>query len=298
MKSEGFKTSVTLYRRGDMTMPAPVFQNAYETIFNRALGPLSTSSANQVRLTSGQIDFDAAGNYRPDIRRNDFLVDTQGRVFLVVQVCDWAAMRRFLVAEIFRPIPDDFDCGSIETFWSKIQPMAWENVPTVSELHCAGVASATPAGVPFLYQDVVGEFDVIAQLQCAAGSNTADNRIVIKAAAADDSAWALVGVRDNGTPYFFHAEHDGASDSATDGMVHVSSVWGWVRLRRVGCRFAAYYSTTTTEPTKDSDWVEMFGSNVWITQADVRLGLAAWVNGTPSSPGFKFKFLRNWMAAR
>ena len=290
----GRRTQFTGYRRGTAT--TTTFNPAWLNVYSQAFGAVETRArGQQLRGVSGQVEL--IRNASVQVR--DLLKDAQtGRIFEVIQLTDNTTTRKLLVAEVWPPIPDEFDCGIIETFWTDAGFGTWAMDPDLGEMGVsgAGLTSTDPLGIPFLYQTISGEFDVFAQLKTSAGSGVVTRYVSIKAGSTNDLSAAVVGIKDDGTTAkFFHRQDTPSVNTSALGDTLASGNWGFVRLRRVGCRFAGFYATTTLPPILETDWVEIESVNDWLSFDDVRVGLAAYCDGTLGSPTIRFEFLRNWL---
>ena len=280
------------YRRGNPSS-APTLAG-FLTVYQRAAGPLPGHIL--AKLTSGQIDFGRGVN----LERYDILRDKRDdRLYQVVQLAAAGGFLRAHVAEILPPIPDDFNCGTtIEEFWSDAGVGAWALEVDQAELTVsgAGLTSSDALGIPFLYQSVGYDFDVYARVKTSAGSGSVTRYVGIKAGNSGDTAAVFVGIKDDGSAVFVHQEWDGVTDAEAEGGAYASAAYGYVRLRRFGCRLSAFWATTALPPAKELDWHEIYGANLWETHAALRVGVAAYCDGTLGSPDIRFKALRNWIA--
>lgn len=281
----------TRYRRG-VPGTAPTVGPGWLDIYNRAIGPVP--SISNVRSSSGQIDFGRGVS----LYRGDILKDTNSsRLYFIIQLQERPSGVRAIVAELFAPIPDELECGIIEAWWTDAGVGTWAMDATSAELGVsgAGLTSNNELGIPFLYQTVSGDFDVYAKVKTSAGSGLVARYVGIKAGSSNDLSAAFVGIKNNGSAAFHFAQRTASTNASAAGSAYGNDLYGWVRLKRAGCRFAGYYSIAAKIPARDADWVEIPDANVWLTFDDVRLGFAAYCDGTLGMPTILFKSMRNWI---
>ena len=284
------------YRRG--VSGASAAFNGWVEGYNRGIGVLDGSVGRPVRSSSGQIEVSRSG----DFLIGDILVDqSSSRLFMVIQIVEQPSVKRLLVSEIKFPIPDEFESGIVESFWTVIG--TWEMNVEAGELGSlsdilgvAGYQSTSILAIPFVYQVVSGDFDVYAKLFINAGFGAAQKHSLLKAALADDSEAVGVGIRANMKYLTFFRQDVEPGLSTVDAEKVPLAQYCWVRLSRVGVRFGAYFSTLSERrrPVRDDDWIEIVSTSGWTSSADVRLGIGFFNDSTTKVERSRFSFFRNW----
>lgn len=271
---------------------------------NRGVGPITGNASDRIRVVIAQIDVAKSDLVAP----NDILYEiATGRIFIVIAIARHPGLLRLQAAEVRAPIPDEFESGIIDQFWTQYR--AWEIDPATGEAISSastttGYQKSNLADTPFLYQLVSGDFDVYTQV--FVGSVAAQTRAAfIKAGLPNDSAFIGVGITsDVNQRVFLRYENNGVAAQSTHRDGWPIGLYVWLRLQRVGVRFSAFYSALqdAQRPVKSSDWTEITettagapGAGFWTSSADLRLGLAFY-NGNAAAVDFKAKFFRNWQA--
>lgn len=287
------------YRRGRGSDPVTI-RAALLDVYAGAVGVTNVSAERIVpRGLRGHAD--VSRTISAAFYLGDLLVDHDDRVYVVLQVQPAPAFNRLSLAEIYRPIPDEFSTGQdVEAFWEAEAIGAWVIDAGTGILSTLRVTGTTPLAVPWLHQPVKGDFDVYCQMRhnaTVASAGTAYS--FIKAGNSADDACAVVGLSQTSTAVnFFHREIFGINDDSVNGAnKHEPGVWAYVRLARSGFRFSAYYSTTVAAPLRDADWVELTGANVCLTGDDLLVGLGSYTDSGTDDPEPEWEFFRNWFPA-
>lgn len=230
----------------------------------------------------------------------DLLTDTDERVYVVLQVQQFPSLNRLSIAEL-QLIPDEFDTGQdLEAFWTAEAIGAWTIDAGEGILGTLRVSGTRPLAVPWLHQPVKGDFDVYCQMRhnsTVSSGGTAYS--FIKAGNSADDACAVVGLSQTSTAVnFFHREIFGVNDDSENGAnKHEPGIWAFVRLRRQGFRFSAFYATTVEAPLRDADWIEIKGSNVYLSGESLLVGVGAYTDSGTDDPEPQWEFFRNWFPA-
>lgn len=292
------RTTLSWYRRGREDDPI-IIRVAWIETYAASVGVTNVSSERIVpRGLRGVLE---VSRTLPAFMLGDLLIDSDSRVYVVLQVQQFPSLSRLSLSEIYRPIPDEFDTGQdVEAFWTAAAIGAWTIDAGDGVLTTLRVTGTTPLVVPWLYQAVKGDFDAYCQLRHNATVVSAGTAYsFIKAGNSGDTSCAVVGLSQTSTAVnFFHREIFGVSDSNVTGAnKHEVGVWAFVRLRRSGFRFSAYYATTVTVPLRDADWIEIAGSNVYLSGEDILVGVGAYTDSGTTDPQPEWEFFRNWFPA-
>lgn len=289
----GRRSAFMRYRLGSLASGAgtpPTLAPGWLTIYSPAIGAPETVARGSVVLpVAGQIDF----RREEDVRVGDLLKDqATGRIFTVAQMQDRPVQRRVLVAEVFPPIPDEFESGLIEAYWDL--DGNWAINQTLGELVPVTVSLADPAVASFCYQLLQGDFDVFTWVFADVGSSGAVRYALLKVQLnLLGPELTAVGVKNNGKGVFVRVDKNPGIVETVEGSLS-AGLYGFVRLKREGARFRTFYASATHPPTEETEWREINPPvNAWTSAADVLIGLAAYQNaGTTGS--MRFRFLRNW----
>lgn len=289
----GQRTTLTRYRFGGAATIS--IARAWVLIFAPAFGaPELLARGGVIKAISGRIALDTTA----DVNVRDVLRDDEtSRLYLVNQIVDDGESRVALVAELHPHIPDEFEFGVIEKFWTAAGG-SFSISGSVGELICgpAPVAAWLSAGAQ-LYQSVAGDFDVYAQL--GAYHTGADWQRTMLGCRDANGQGAYIGLKASSagnTVIRVDEVLAGVTEIVTTSHTLNSSAssYYFFRVRREGAVLHAYYSPTP-EPRYASDWVEVVSANPWASGDAVRLGFFAQQQTTPSAQHGRAAFLRNWI---
>ncbi|MGH2359747.1 MAG: hypothetical protein ACRDGM_04285 [bacterium] len=288
------RSTFALYRLGQPD--TSLISGALE-IYAPSIGPLQIYRAGDILSgLAGQIDFVREAL----VSVGDLLCDqTTGRWFSVAQISDQPAIRRALVAEFLLPMPDEFESGVIDGYWTALHSLAVD--VELGELYVqsgSDLSKTTPLNIPFLYQLITGDFDIYARLRCTVGGGGNYGYALLKAGDTGDTKAVTVGVRMEGGSGQFVRQDYVSSIQEVSGNGLSQNAWGLVRLRRVGARIAAYYAPSPSTPEIEEEWIELQAGagNAWTSTAQLRVGLAGYLS-TGTTAGHRYSWLRNWLAS-
>jgi hypothetical protein len=248
------RTSFTRYRRGASS--SATLGPGWLDVFAPALGVVAVGRQRlPPRGMRGQIDFGRAA----DVAINDILKEAvTGRIFYVTQVAKLVSMKRAFVAEFWPPIPDEFESGLVDEFWTEFSSWTVSAAQGECLLNAGAALSATsPIDIPYLYQTLASDndFDVYAQLKADTGSGGAIRYSLIKCEPTNgDDRAVCVGVKDNGTAYFVRI--DTAAD--VSGSPPATNLKQWLKAN-------AIVGLVDTDPV--SSWSDSSGNGNTVTQA-------------------------------
>lgn len=288
----GNRSSFAIYRHGESDVVATL-SPGFLLIYNRSLQP--QDSLRNVRSTSGQVDFSLTGSTA--LRVDDLLKDTRsGRWYLVIQLVEMDATRRALIAEVDLPIPDEFESGVIDKWWTASG--GWTIDGAVGELKLSGtdLVASNILAIEHLSQIVEGEFDVYASLKADTGTGSAKRYALLKASNGDLTDGVAVGIVDDGTPRFCRIDYVDAlgGQAITEAGDLLTGSFRYVRLKREGNRFRCFWANATAQPRAELEWSEIQPSSWTYTRKEsVTVGPAGFVSGTASIQ-LRWKFFRNW----
>jgi hypothetical protein len=271
------RTSFTRFRYGEASGLA--ITPAWLEV-RRAVAGLTTVGQGAAAFVRCKIDW--------DVRAGDVLKEADGRLFAVQQVRPEQATQMLLCSELSAIIPDEFESGIINAFWTVGAAGSWAQMAGTSTVMLTPPTGTKPEDAGFLSQPVTGDFDVAAWVCCTTGTVL-------------DVQWALLGARtaaDNGV--YLALRDDGAGMQ----LVRVDEVAGvvtetalamdahWLRVKRVGCDFLTYYSANRRGVPEIGDWVLLPpGGAALQTAGAVSVGLGGYATGAGSA--IKFDCVRN-----
>lgn len=289
----GNRTKFLRYRFGSGT--EETLLPAWLTIFSPSVGAAETVVDQVIQPVSGYVDCRRLADVLPGDVLREGAAGSVGRVFVVSQVENRPATTRLLVAEIFPPIPDEFESGLLEAFWAADGDWVFDKA-TGSAQPTPLPSLTSPSVSSYLYQTISGNFDVWCGVRVDSGSAGAIRHAMLKAQAnLLGPDLVAVGVRDNGVPTFYRADRVDPTLTTTDGLTVPSGLGYYLRLQRIGTRFRSFWAVQDSEPEKEAQWTEIYApaSGSWSTSGDVLIGLAAYQNSGTSGL-VHFDFFRNW----
>lgn len=289
----GKRLSFSIYRHGESAVVGVLNPGSLYT-YTRSLQP--QDSLRSVRSTSAQIDFSLTGS--STLRVGDLLKDgTYSRWFLVVQLTEDKATRRALVAEVSSPIPDEFESGVIDKWWTASGGWAVDN--TVGELALDGTGwnMSNMLAAEHCSQSVEGDFDVYTWLKADAGSSGAKRYALLKASMGDLTDGVAVGIESGANSSFCRVDYvDGSGGQVVSygNTDLLNASFRYVRLKREGIRFRCFYANSTALPTKETEWTEIPPASwVYTNKQNVTVGPAGYVT-TAAAIVLRWRFVRNW----
>lgn len=288
----GNRTKFLRYRFGSGT--EETLLPAWLTIFSPSVGAAETVVDQVIQPVSGYVDCRRLADVLPGDVLREGAAGSVGRVFVVSQVENRPATTRLLVAEIFPPIPDEFESGLLEAFWAADGDWVFDKA-TGSAQPTPLPSLTSPSVSSYLYQTISGDFDCFCEVSVDAGSGVAIRHALLKAQAnllGPDLVG--VGVRNDGNVTVYRVDRVDPTLITTDGLTVPDKFGLFLRLSRLGTRFRTFWAVGDL-PEKESQWAEIHAPSPgsWSTGNDVLLGLGAYQN-TGTFGIVKFPFLRNW----
>lgn len=284
------RTTFTRYRTGGA--PAATLSPAWVSIYAPAGGAPTVIVRGQVQSgVTAAIDVVRVA----DVLVNDFLKDGQdGRIFQVLQLEKQGGRLHLLAAEVKPPIPDEFESGAVEGYWTG---SGW-TIDAPSGVILSPHPSATlPSLATLLYQDVDFDFDMWGRCRADGGAAGAVRRVLLAARHPSTGLGVYAGIKDDGANSTFIRldEYSAGLLAETTGAAFATATLGSVRLSRVGAMMHAYHSGETL-PNEDADWTEITpGANIYTTTAQaLRVGLAGYTQTGAVGDG-RWQFIRNWL---
>jgi hypothetical protein len=296
------RTSFYHYRIGGgaLSDKTPAFLNIYNTA---SQAPEIYTRTGAVAPIAGQIEF----LLQSDVRVGDLLKEYRtNRLFSVAQIVPNAEKHIVLVAEIAEPLPDDFESGVREEFWTYSAGTA---PGAISWINPVGKATFNPLRNGYNYETarisqlLTSDFDVFCRVstdQGGASFRYVGFRVIISNESGGspdpDDVYFFFGITDNGSGKFVRLDKtSGSAVVATNGLTFNSTYPVWIRLRRVGARLRTFQCICDAMPQKESEWIELppFTTQVLNSLGRLSFEITAWQTG--GTNGFAYvETLRNW----
>ncbi len=285
------RTKFTLYRPGSTT--TTTLTPAWLDIYSQPIGTAEVIARGGV---SAGVTGRAAFHRAQDVRVGDILFEpSSNRSFSVIQIYLKAAQKYALLTEILPPIPDDYETGVIEKYWTETLAGAslFSILKVTGRLNLAGGPSAAyPSAGSRLTQSINGDFDIWTRLESDAGGGAAIRYPLIGAIDVS-GAGAYVGLRNNAAANFVRIDEVSAGSITETLSVAAGGTAGYVRMRRRGITLHSYYSLSAT-PTTEADWAEIVMPLFPFTSlATLAVGIFGYCN-TGTGSALYWEFLRNW----
>ena len=286
------RTKFTLYRPGNTT--TATIAPAWLDIYSQPIGAPAVIARGGVSAgITGRADFHRA----QDVRVGDILFEmSSGRSFSVIQIYLKNAQKYALLTEVLPPIPDDFETGVLEKYWT--ETLAGSSVfsilkPTGRLNLASGPSAAYPSAGSRLTQSINGDFDIWTKLESDAGGGAAI-RYPLIGAIDISGAGAYVGLKNNGAANFVRIDEVSAGSITETVSVAASGTAGYVRIRRRGITLHSYYSLSATDPATQADWTEIQMPLFPFTSLTaLSVGIFGYCNAGTGSALY-WEFMRNW----
>lgn len=296
---------LTQYRAGSLaagTGTPPTIDPAWMRIYNLAGGAPQTVNRTGIAAVTGEFtvprtaDVQVGDFFRLGLGGGVSVDNLTPRAFQALQVIPEPASQKILFVEIFPPIPDEFESGLLDAWWTPQYSPAVDNATGELVIENAGpeLSGNDPSDCPFIYQTINGDFDCFSWLKTDKGSGGAVRYGLLMAHDAVNDDLVAVGVKSAGTGLVYHRFDSTTANTETNGPTFTDETFGFVRLKREGKRFRSFYANAVTVPTEESEWTEILPpSDQYQTANDVRVGLAGFQK-TGTDGSMRFRFLRNW----
>src|SRR5262245_30721167 len=145
-----------------------------------------------------------------------------------------------------------------------------------------------------IYQLVSVDFDVWSYLRTDVGGARAQRLALLGVRDPNSGLGVYIGLRGLSASSEIHRldEYAAATLAETNVASIATLTYAWVRLKRAGGRFRAFYATAA-QPAVAADWTEapQIVAQSFASSADVRVGLAGYTNNTAVGEA-RWKFLR------
>ncbi len=232
------------------------------------------------------------------VRRNASLlvgdvlrVGADSRHLLVSQVVMRPADVFLLCKELAAPVPDEFENDAISAFWTTAGA-GWTAEPKTGRLQLS-LPNLTDPPDSFVYQTISNDFDVWAEIVVPVPSagNTYLTYLAAVNPAFTEGVYAMIL---SGTTIYTRRSDETVGPGVVNGANAVEVKW--VRLRRTGSAFHAYYALPLPyEPMGEGDWVGLVNAGAKFSLSGaVRLGLGG-SKFSAFTPSAYFVFFRNWV---
>lgn len=210
-----------------------------------------------------------------DVRVGDVL-SGDGRLFVCQQSQPEQSTQLLICSELDSIIPDEFESGLVNPFWSEAAPGTWSAKAGTSKLELTPPTGSDPSDAAWLAQEVSGDFDCVAWLSVTTGE-------------ALNIQWGLFGARvddENGVYLALRDDGDGVQVVRLDvvaGVVHQTAIpmdAHWLRIKRTGKDFLVMYSANVLGLAAVADWVVLRpGGATLLSADDLTVGIGGYSTG-------------------
>jgi hypothetical protein len=291
-KPFGSRTTLTRTRYG---VADAVIDPAWLAVHPTGVRKVIISGGKEVGITASVRALRTAG-----LKIGDFLYESSLNLRLtVLQIIPEQTTEVALCQQVPQFIPDEFHNGSIEGFWTASQAGG-----TITETEPVGgiliiyptIQTGLAGAGPLLYQTVSGDFDIFCRVAVTnAGLGAGQFVYGLIGARIDSTHGVYVGLRrSTDAAEMVRIDQYGGGAGQQSEVVSVTGV-NFVRMRRQGTAFRAYYSTAAVDnpPETESGWAEIKQtSNEQVSGASVQLGLSSWANAAALDEA-DFDYVRN-----
>lgn len=237
-----------------------------------------------------------------DVQVGDLLIFPDDQYFVVRQLEPEQQTMLLSLGEIAPIIPDEFESGAVNAWWDVSAGSSF--AIDQNEFHLEidpPPAETLKVGAHLTQLSKSYDFDVWCALRCDPLTSllTASTRFALLGASSDDFATGVyVGLRTGLNTNFVRIdEYEGEVLETIEREKIMPGQWGWVRLKRSGLLFRAFYSPL--DPKLERDWIEIFSTpaKFFSETGAVRVGLTGFRSTFGLSNLVSWDFVRNWKGA-
>lgn len=230
------RINLTRYRRGSSSSLSVAMAWLWVTAV-RASSNLIAPVVSWVRL-----------NQSLDILVGDIFKLTDGRLFIVQQIVPEGITNKCACSEVAKVVPDDFAAQILNPWWTAAGVGSWEIVEGEASVMLTAPVTTLPSTGAQLTQSVIGDFDVAARINAAAGETTNPQYAYLGGQMGTSGVW--IGACGMESPMVLRVDEEAGAVQMT--IIAVAA--NYFRLVRQGADWLTYYCDLVQGPKTKADW--------------------------------------------